>query len=183
MPCSIWRVSLTRTTSPPKRVGRKRLKKVPTSSGLDQRPQRKTGPPLVEDQLPALGRKKESKSVQGKSQQQHGPGRILDDRDDLPRPGDGKDQVEQQAEAENEFQQKKRAFCSSWMVPGMKFFIGFQQVGKIQGGVFFGGGQVGVPQQLLDDPQVRPPLQQVGGERMAQQVGMDVPVASALSWR
>lgn len=56
----------------------------------------------------------------------------------------------------------------------MKFFIGFEQIAKIQSGVFFGSSQIGMPQQLLDNPQIRSPLQQVRSKRMAEQMGIDM---------
>ena len=49
--------------------------------------------------------------------------------------------------------------------------IGGQQAGGVDLGVFLGGGQAGVAQQLLDGAQVGPGPQQVGGEAVAQGVG------------
>ena len=121
-----------------------------------------------------LAENRKPKACRAKASSSSGQGGGADDREDLARPGDDQDQVQQQAETEDELEQRKKRFSFSCVVPGMKFFIGLQQVAEVQRGVFFGRGQAGMAQQLLDDAQVRPPLQQVGGEGMAQQVGMDM---------
>ena len=86
------------------------MKKEPTRSERVSCASEKSDPCLVEDQLPAQGGEQEAEGVQGESQQQHGAGGVAHDRDDLPRPGHVQHQVEQQAEAENEFQKEKNRF-------------------------------------------------------------------------
>src|ERR1044071_3305363 len=51
---------------------------------------------------------------------------------------------------------------------GMGGLVDLQQVLGVDLGVALGGGERGVPQQLLDGPQVAAGPQQVGGEGMAQ---------------
>jgi hypothetical protein len=53
----------------------------------------------------------------------------------------------------------------------MGLLVHFPQAGGIQMGVNLGGGQVRVAQQQLQDPQVGPPGQKMGGKGMAQGVG------------
>ena len=53
------------------------------------------------------------------------------------------------------------------------FAIAFQQVGKIQGSVLLGRTQPAVAQKFLDDSEVGPTLEEVGGEGMAKQVRID----------
>ena len=58
--------------------------------------------------------------------------------------------------------------------PGMGLVIDIRQSLKIQMGVDLGGGQIGVPQQLLHRAQVGRGFQQMGGKAVPQLVRIDV---------
>jgi hypothetical protein len=66
--------------------------------------------------------------------------------------------------------------------PGVSLVIDLGQVLKIQVGVDLGGADVGVTQEFLDGAQVAGGFQQVAGEGVAQQVGVQV-AAGALCRR
>src|SRR5262245_25615420 len=53
----------------------------------------------------------------------------------------------------------------------VRLSVNIQYVLGVDVGVALGGGEAGVPQQLLDGPEVGATLEQVGRERMAQGVG------------
>ena len=57
----------------------------------------------------------------------------------------------------------------------MKFAVNFAQAGSGDMSVNLGGTDIGMPQQLLDHPEVSAVFEKVRGEAMAQHVWGDVP--------
>ena len=55
-------------------------------------------------------------------------------------------------------------------VSRVEFAVDFAQARSVDVGIDFGGADVGVAEQFLDDPQVRPVFQQVRGEAVAEHV-------------
>ena len=66
------------------------------------------------------------------------------------------------------------AFAPQPLRARVRVQIFLAQVAAIDVGVNLRGGDVGMPQDVLDDAQVRPALQHMRGERMAQRVRMQV---------
>src|SRR3989454_881135 len=63
--------------------------------------------------------------------------------------------------------------------PRVGLAIGLQESLGGDMGVSLRGGEGGMAEQLLDGAQVRPGVEKVGGERMAQRVGRDLPLDGA----
>ena len=57
------------------------------------------------------------------------------------------------------------------LLPGMKFAMDFAESLVVHVGVDLGGDDVGVAEEFLDDPQVRPAREHVCGEAVAKRVG------------
>lgn len=64
----------------------------------------------------------------------------------------------------------KRTDLASWV----EIFDGVAEFGAVDMGVDLGGGDVGVSEEVLDDAEIRTPRQEMGGEGVAEHVGVDV---------
>ena len=98
--------------------GQKEVEKAADQERAGQPRDRKIGPVFVEDQFPAQRGKQEAEGVQCESQGRHGPADAAEDADDLLRAGDVQHQVEQQAEAENDFKNEKEILALHARVRG-----------------------------------------------------------------
>ena len=63
----------------------------------------------------------------------------------------------------------------------MKLPVDLPQALVVDVGINLGGGNIGVPEQFLDHPQVGSVLEEVGGEGVAQEVRVDVLFESGLA--
>ena len=61
----------------------------------------------------------------------------------------------------------------------MELFMDGFQTALFHMGVDLGGRNIGVPQHFLDDPQIGPVSQKMGGKRMSQKMGINVDFNSA----
>ena len=57
----------------------------------------------------------------------------------------------------------------------MAFLVDVQELLEVEVGVLLRRGQAGVAQELLDDPKIRAPAEEVRSEGVAERMGADLP--------